>query len=188
MTPRPTSERLVEAALERVGDGPARVVDVGTGSGALAIAIAALAPEATVWATDTSRRAVALAKRNVRAHGLTDRVSVRRGDLLASVPGPIDVVVANLPYLPTAEAHRRPELAREPRGAVFAAGDGLGPYRRLLAECEERLGQDGFVAIQLHRHVLTATVDDIAGLYDRIERIARSQAASLTPRLAGAAA
>lgn len=75
MTPRPATEQLVAAALERLGERPARVVDVGTGSGALAIAIAAAAPRAEVWATDTSRCAVALARANVRRHGLQDRDS-----------------------------------------------------------------------------------------------------------------
>jgi release factor glutamine methyltransferase len=188
MTPRPASEGLVEAALERIGDRPARVVDVGTGSGAIAIAIASMAPAATVWATDNSRRAVALAKRNVRAHGLEHRVLVRHANLLDRVPGALDLVVANLPYLPEDTAASRPELAKEPRGAIYAAGDGLGPYRRLLASCEDRLSANGFVAIQLHRSVLTATRDELGDLYDRIEARAVAHGARLALRPAAAAA
>jgi release factor glutamine methyltransferase len=157
MTPRPASEQLVAATVERVGSAPARVVDVGTGTGAIAVAIAEAAPNARVYATDTSRHAVELAHANVRRHGLGDRVTVRLGDLLDPVPGPIDVVVANLPYLPAADASLYPDLAGEPASAVFAPGDGLGPYRRLLAACAERLDGDAAVIIQLHRQVLEAT-------------------------------
>ncbi|HXV03637.1 MAG TPA: class I SAM-dependent methyltransferase, partial [Gaiellaceae bacterium] len=133
--------------------GPARVCDVGTGSGAIAIAIARACPEALVWATDTSRYAVALARANVRRHGLDGRVVVEHGDLLDPVPGQLDVIVANLPYLPLELAAQRPELAAEPPEAVFAAGDGLDPYRRLLAAAPERLVPDGRLLIQLHRRV-----------------------------------
>lgn len=169
MTPRPTSERLVAEALDRLGTAPARVVDVGTGSGAIAVAIAMAAPDAHVFATDTSRCAVALARANVRLHGLSDRVTVCHGDLLEPVPGPIDLVVANLPYLPIGDAARHPDLAGEPEAAVFAPGDGLGPYRRLLAACRERLRDDDVVAIQLHRRVLVATGGELPDLHERLE-------------------
>jgi release factor glutamine methyltransferase len=169
MTPRPTSERLVAEALDRLGTAPARVVDVGTGSGAIAVAIAAAAPDAHVFATDTSRCAVALARANVRLHGLSDRVTVCYGDLLEPVPGPIDLVVANLPYLPIGDAGRYPDLAGEPEAAVFAPGDGLGPYRRLLAACSERLRDDDVVAIQLHRRVLVATGGELPDFHERLE-------------------
>jgi release factor glutamine methyltransferase len=164
MVPRPASEQLVAAALRSVGDRPARVVDVGTGSGALAIAIASAAPNALVWATDTSPDAVEAALANVQRHGLADRVEVRHGDLLEPVPGAIDLVVANLPYLPSSEAPLHPELADEPADAVFAPGDGLGPYRRLLAACARRLGPDGAVAIQLHRRTLAASRAELPSL------------------------
>jgi release factor glutamine methyltransferase len=126
MTPRAATQGLVAAALERIGERPARVVDVGTGSGAIAIAIASASPAAHVWATDTSRCAVALARANVRRHGLHRRVTVRHGDLIEPVPDPIDLVVANLPYLPVDDAACYPDLADEPRDAVFAPADGTG--------------------------------------------------------------
>jgi HemK-like putative methylase len=174
MTPRKASEQLAAATL-RVLDSrarPARVVDVGTGSGAIAVGIAAGAPNVHVVATDTSRCAVALARANVCRHGLGDRVSVCRGDLLEPVEGPIDLVVANLPYLPAADADRYPDLADEPAAAVFAAGDGLDPYRRLLAACAERLDDDAAVIIQLHRRVLAGTCADLHTLRARIESFA----------------
>jgi release factor glutamine methyltransferase len=175
MSPRAASEPLVAAALELMNDGHTRVADVGTGTGAVAVAIAAVAPRALVWATDTSREAVALARRNVRSHGLGRRITVSHGDLLEPVPGRIDVVVANLPYLPSAAARSFPDLAVEPDEAVFAAGDGLDPYRRLLRACTGRLGPDGAVVIQLHRRVLTARRDELLMLRARIADVQRAE-------------
>jgi ribosomal protein L3 glutamine methyltransferase len=134
------------------------------------VAIADAAPNAHVFATDTSRCAIALARANVRRHGLGDRVTVRHGDLLEPVPGEIDLVVANLPYLPAADAERHPDLACEPAVAVFAAGDGLEPYRRLLASCAERLDDEAAVVIQLHRRVRAATGAELPELRARLER------------------
>ncbi len=154
MTPRPATEPLVDRALELIGDEPLRVADVGTGSGAIAVALAAEAPRAEVWATDTSRDAVELARRNAERLGLADRVHILEGDLLEPIPGELDLVAANLPYLPDSLAD--PDLAGEPPEAVYAPGDGLGPYRRLLDECASRLAQSGHVVIQLRRRVLEA--------------------------------
>jgi HemK-like putative methylase len=170
MTPRRASEELVAAALGLIGARPARIVDVGTGTGSIAVAIASAAPKARVFATDTSRCAVALARANVLRHGLGDRVTVCQGDLLEPVPGPIDLVVANLPYLPAVEAVRYPDLACEPAAAVFAPGDGLDPYRRLLSQCEERLDADADIVIQLHRRVLGSTRAGLPTLRARLER------------------
>src|SRR6478609_6066271 len=86
-TPRPATERLVDAALERLPHGPVRIADVGTGTGAVAVAIALNRPLAEVFATDASPAAVALARENVERHGLERRVHVRQGDLLAGTPG-----------------------------------------------------------------------------------------------------
>ena len=179
MTPRPASEQLVAAALDRIGERPARVVDVGTGSGAIAIAVACAAPASDVWATDNSWSAVTLARANVRRHDLQDRVTVVHGDLIEPVPGTIDLVVANLPYLPIRDAANYPELAGEPSPALFGAADGLGAYRRLLEACEDRLAGDAAVLIQLHRSVLAASVSDLRRLRARLERC--------TPLLAAAA-
>src|SRR5437762_3360305 len=100
MAPRPASEALVEAAVARVGNARARVADVGTGSGAIAVSIALRAPAAEVWASDLSECAVRIARRNAERHGVADRVHVVQGDLLDPLPGSLDVIAANLPYLP----------------------------------------------------------------------------------------
>jgi release factor glutamine methyltransferase len=173
MVPRPASLALVECALAHIGSEPAVVADVGTGSGAIAIAIARAAPEAVVWATDDSEEAVALACRNAFHCGVADRVHVRQGDLLGPVPGAIDVVVANLPYLPWAERALHRDLAGEPEHAVFAAGDGLGGYRRLLASARLRLQPEALVAVQFRGHVLAARAGELDGLeLELLERAA----------------
>lgn len=159
MTPRPTSHALVERALAHIGDREAVVVDAGTGSGAIAIAIAHSAPRAKVWATDVNESAVLLARKNAERHGV--RVAVRHGDLLAPVPGVIDVVVANLPYLPLGERALHDDLDGEPVEAVFASGNGLGPYRRLAAAAAGRLASDGLLAVQLRGEVVAVGAHEL---------------------------
>jgi release factor glutamine methyltransferase len=162
MTPRPATEALVEAAVERIGDRLALVADVGTGSGAVALAIAARAPRARIWATDTSCAAVRLARANVCRHGLGERISVLRGDLLEGVPGDLDLVVANLPYVAEHLRPLRPELVDEPPEAVFCEGDGLGHYRRLVDACRWSLRPAGLLVIQLHGRVVSSEVTALA--------------------------
>jgi release factor glutamine methyltransferase len=174
MIPRPASERLVERALTRLGSEPARVVDVGSGSGALAVAIALRAPNAEVWATDLFEAAVKLTRANVARHRLGRRVHVVQGDLLEAVPGKLDLVVANLPYVPerlrleSASA----DLRSEPPSAVFAAGDGLGPYRRLLEASRRRLTDRGALVIQYRGRVLEATRFELGNLLADLESYA----------------
>jgi release factor glutamine methyltransferase len=164
MVPRPASEQLVAAAVARVGGRRARVADVGTGSGAIALAIANACPRAEVWATDTSFPALALARANVRRHGLEPRVLVRHGDLLDPVPGLLDMVVANLPYIPASTAAQHPELEAEPFAAVFAPGDGLDLYRRLIDATASRLGTSGGLLLQLYGRVVAATRAELPAL------------------------
>jgi release factor glutamine methyltransferase len=164
MTPRATSEQLVDAARRQIGGAAARVVDVGTGGGAIAIAIAIACPRAHVWATDVSAAAVLLACVNVQRHGLAGRVHVCHGDLLAPVSGQFDVIVANLPYVPATTAADHPELAEEPFGAVFAAGDGRDHYRRLVDDAVTRLTVEGVLLLQLDRRVLAASGPELPAL------------------------
>src|SRR5262245_35710014 len=161
MTPRETSAGLVACATEHLGGEPGIVVDVGTGSGAIALAIAQEAPRSSVWATDTSPAAVELALLNARRAGLGGRVAVRCGDLLEPFPGHADVIVANLPYLPLSERFGHPDLVSAPVGAVFAEGDGLGLVRRLVASARRRLTQDGLLALQLRGRIHAAARPDL---------------------------
>jgi release factor glutamine methyltransferase len=158
MTPRPATEPLVDRALERIGAGPARVADVGTGSGAIAVALALAAPQAEIWATDTSAASVELAAANVARLGIGRRVHVLEGDLLDPVPDDLDLVVANLPYLPAREASQHPELQGEPLAALYAPGDGLGPLRRLFEQAPERLRPGGSLVYQYRGEVYEASL------------------------------
>jgi release factor glutamine methyltransferase len=177
MTPRSPSAQLVAAARAHLSGRAARVVDVGTGSGAIAIAVAVACPSAEVWATDISDDAVALARANVRRHGLEDRVHVRHGDLLAPVPGPLDLIVANLPYIAISAAGEHPELVSEPAGAVFAEGDGLGPYRRLVDAAATRLAEGGGLLLQLDRRVVGASRAELPALRAALDPAATAAAA-----------
>jgi release factor glutamine methyltransferase len=174
MTPRRATERLVTAAAERVGRRRVCIADVGTGSGAIAVSLARLAPQAEIWASDVSIAAVSLVRANARRLGVADRVHVVLGDLLEPLPGELDLIVANLPYLPAADRLRYPDLEAEPGAAVYAPGDGLGLYRRLLRSAGERLRGGGAVMIQLHRRVFCVERAELAtfsaGLADLVPR------------------
>ena len=176
MTPRPATEAVVETALARIGDEPARVADVGTGSGAIAIAIARDS-DAEVWATDICAWSVVLARLNAADAGVDERVHVLEGDLLAPVPRDLDLVVANLPYLPYADRALYPDLVREPPAAVFAEGDGLDPYRRLLTQAEPRLRANGSVIFQLHREVYVAERGHLGAMRARLDELTPALAA-----------
>ena len=132
------------------------MADVGTGSGAIAVALGLLAPKAEIWATDTSAVAVELAAANAARFGLDSRIHIAEGDLLAPVPGELDLVLANLPYLPAREAREHPELEGEPLAALYAPGDGLGPLRRLFDQAAERLRPEGAVVYQYRGEVYEA--------------------------------
>jgi release factor glutamine methyltransferase len=167
-TPRPATERLVDLALQRIDGVPMRVADVGTGSGAIAVALAVNRPQVEVWATDTSEAAVELARANAERYGVADRVHVLQGNLLEPLPTSVDLVVANLPYLP--EAEREPQYEGEPPEAVYAPGDGLGPYRDLLDACHDgKLDTGGAVLIQFHREPLAADCWQLEDLRGQLE-------------------
>src|SRR5260221_10788586 len=135
-TPRPTTEALVDAALRHIDGKPLTVADVGTGAGVIGITLAVEAPQIEVFATDINPDAVALARENAERLGVADRVHVLLGDLLEPLPQPVDILVANLPYLPEGEPH--PEHGDEPPEASYPPGGGLELRRRLIAACSPR--------------------------------------------------
>lgn len=138
LIPRPETELLVELALER---RPATLLDVGTGSGAIALAVADELPGCAVTATDTSAAALAVARANAERLGLADRVRFLEGSI--PVGETFDLVLANLPYVEeTAWSSLQPEVTEwEPREALLAGPDGLDAYRALLPECGSLLGR-----------------------------------------------
>jgi release factor glutamine methyltransferase len=134
LIPRPETETLVDEARRAIAGRAAVVVDVGTGSGAIACAIAVHEPSVRVIAVDISRDALATAEANALALGVADRIDFREGDLLAPIRQRVDVVCANLPYLRDDALSEltgdRASLRYEPRGAVAAGADGLDLIRR----------------------------------------------------------
>jgi release factor glutamine methyltransferase len=169
-TPRPATQRLVDAALARIGHNPARVADVGTGSGAVAVTLALRAPHIEVWASDTCRHALELAQTN--ATRLSAWVHLVRGDLLDGLPHDLDLIVANLPYLPP----DAPGYDDEPAQAIRSTGDGLDHYRRLLAASADHLVEDGGVIIQVPGEVLEAERSELPWLRSRLESLASAAA------------
>jgi release factor glutamine methyltransferase len=148
--PRPETERLVDVALELVAGVEApTVVDVGTGTGAVALAIADERRDASVWATDVSEEAVDLAERNAERLGL--RLALRHGDLLDALPddlrGTLDLVVSNPPYVDPANAAALPrEVLADPPGAVFGRPELTGT---LLRQASAWLRPGGGVAVEI---------------------------------------
>jgi release factor glutamine methyltransferase len=147
LIPRPETETLVEAALEVIAGRTLTVADVGTGSGAVGIAIAVHEHAVNVIATDISPDALAVARANTLTNRVADRVQLREGDLLAPITDRVDVVVANLPYLRDDALARlvgeRSSLAFEPRVAVTAGKDGLELIWRAAADLPRVLAPHG---------------------------------------------
>jgi release factor glutamine methyltransferase len=139
LIPRPETELLVELALEL---RPERVLDVGTGSGAIALAVADELPEAEVTATDTSAGALEVARGNAERLGLAERVRFVKGTLPDDERG-WDLILANLPYVAERDwPSLQPEVTKyEPREALLAGPDGLDAYRALIPECAPRLSR-----------------------------------------------
>ncbi len=140
LVPRPETEHIVEAAIAEArgrGKHAGRIADIGTGSGAIAISLAAELPDAWVFGTDISRDAVTLARRNAARNNVFQSCTFVHGDLAAPLVrfAPIDIIVANLPYIPTGEIPRSPDpVSYEPLIALDGGNDGLDLYRRLIAQ------------------------------------------------------
>ena len=156
LIPRPETEMLVELALEQmktederrkteITSPPSpvpRLMDVGTGSGAVPIAIAKRAPQVQLIATDVSGDALDVARENARRHGVADRITFLQANLLDGVPEGAEIVTANLPYVSPEEIDVLPPeiAAHEPRVALDGTGDGLGLIRKLLTQIAARPG------------------------------------------------
>jgi release factor glutamine methyltransferase len=137
LIPRPETELLVETVLDRGPAGPARIVDVGTGSGCIALTLALERPDWQVLATDLSAAALAVAQGNGQQLGGT--VEWIETDLLAGVPGPFHVIVSNPPYVAAGDPHlSRGDLRFEPMTALTDEGDGLVLIRRLIEQARQR--------------------------------------------------
>ena len=150
LVPRPDSETVVSAALARMRAAPRRVLDAGTGSGCLLLALLSEWPGAFGVGVDSSLAAARAAAANARALGLAERCAFAVSDWTAAVGGAFDVIVCNPPYIPRgALAGLAPEVAREPRAALDGGADGLACYRALLPGAARRLRPGGLIVLEI---------------------------------------
>ena len=172
LIPRPETEELVEFLMrEGKAEGcvwkSGHIVDVGTGSGCIALALAAAFPDARVTAADMSDDALALAAENAEKLGLQGRVTFLKSNLLSAMEGPIDLLVANLPYIPSAEiSGLQREVLREPIMALDGGADGLDLVRRMLSDAKAKLTPGARIALELHLDQPSKLAAELTGYSD----------------------
>jgi len=155
LIPRPESELLLDKALDFVSFRfPHRapvVADIGTGCGAIAISLALLLPQAKIYATDISPRALEITAKNCDRHRVRDRVHPLKGDLLDPLPEPVDIIIANLPYVKDSDlSHLSAEIREfEPLSALAGGEDGLDKVRQLLSQVGGKLCPGGLVLVEI---------------------------------------
>ncbi|HIN04834.1 MAG TPA: peptide chain release factor N(5)-glutamine methyltransferase [Dehalococcoidia bacterium] len=169
LIPRPETESLVEHALFMALMGmettELAIADVGTGTGAIAINLALHLPAARIYAVDSSDSALDVAAYNIRTHNVADRVTLAKGDLLVPVPEPVDLIVANLPYMPTARIPAlQPEIQWEPKLALDGGEDGLDAIRRLLSQAPSKVKEQATILLELDPEQVPA-VEELAKTY-----------------------
>jgi release factor glutamine methyltransferase len=170
LIPRPETELLVELALpalKTVAHVVPIIADVGTGSGAIALALAKNAPHARIIATDISPDALAVAQLNAQRLNMEERVEFRLGDLLNGIAEPLDLIVANLPYIPLERLPRLPREIRdyEPRIATISGLDGLSQIRRLLQQAPTHLTRAGIIFLEISEEQGTAARELAEGMF-----------------------
>ncbi len=160
LVPRPDTETLVEWALELHGPQPLKVVDLGTGSGAIALALQQARPAWQVWAVDASAQALAVAQLNAQRLGLPIRL--HQGNWLEGVEvaeGRFDLIVSNPPYIAEGDVHL-PALAHEPQSALISGADGLDDIRRITVQAIEQLAPGGWLLLE-HGHEQAGAVQSL---------------------------
>lgn len=167
LVPRPDTEILVQAAIDRLKarqeekGAPTHFADIGTGTGAVALAVLHYLAKSTAETVDISSAACEVAQRNAAALALTDRITFHTGDLLAPLAGKtFDAILSNPPYIPDADiASLAPEVQRfEPHAALSGGADGLDFYRRLTKDAPAMLEAGGFMALEVGIHQAKAVV------------------------------
>ena len=150
LVPRPETEELVEFLKSEIQNPKSEILDVGTGSGVIALSLAAEFPEAEVIGTDISEDALGLARENAQRLGLSDRVRFLRSNLLENVERSFDLIAANLPYISTQQRHTLSrEVLRDPDVALFAGASGDELVRELVGQAPLRLRPGGILALEI---------------------------------------
>ncbi len=157
LIPRPETELLVEETLKAVhrssfivDSKKIKILDVGTGSGAIAVTLAKNLEAARVYGTDVSAKALTVTRKNAISHKVAGRLRLKRGSLLAGLPGKFDIIISNPPYINERDMKRlQPEVNYEPRTALSGGQDGLDFYRKIIPLARERLATKGFLALEI---------------------------------------
>ncbi len=150
LIPRPETELLVEKAI-RLAQSHAisGMADIGTGCGAIAVSLAVNLPGVTIYATDVSAPALEVARSNCKKHGVADRIVFLQGDMLESLPEPVDLIIANLPYVRESDLSRSGPLSFEPALALNGGKDGLDRIRVLCRQAGNKLRSQGFILLEI---------------------------------------
>ena len=201
LIPRPETELLVERALaqSKIQNQKSKILDVGTGSGIIAVTLATKLPNAEITATDISSAALAVAHANAEKHNVADRLTFIESDLLSFRNPPASrafhIIAANLPYIPSADLNSLAVAKHEPRLALDGGPDGLGLIRRLLADAPEALAPEGCILLEIEYRQAEAVValakaafpdarlkahKDLAGL-DRVVEVDARRSDGLNP-------
>lgn len=168
LIPRPESELLVEKALALAQSRPiSAIAEIGTGSGAVAISLALNLPQTKIYATDISAPALKIARFNCQKHGALNRIYFLQGDMLDPLPEPVDIIIANLPYVKEQEL---PPLTNfEPRLALDGGADGLKRIRRLCRQASGKLRPDGCLLMEIGQGQGRAVTALLRGLFPTAE-------------------
>ena len=150
LIPRQETETLVDEVIKIAKENPLKIVDVGTGSGAIAIALAVNLPLAKIIATDISVDALHVAESNTKMNDVFSRINLKQGNLLDVLDEKVDVIVSNPPYIPSNQIeHLQPEVKKEPHIALDGGSDGLEYIRKLIGNCSEKLNNNGHIFIEV---------------------------------------
>jgi release factor glutamine methyltransferase len=164
LVPRPETEQLVELLISQFPSPNFRVLDVGTGSGVIALTFAGKFSEAGIFAVDISEDALALARENAKRLGLSDRVDFKRSNLLRDIEGTFDLIVANLPYIAAQDRHiLSREVLHDPDVALFSGVHGDELVRELIEQAPARLRRGGMLALEVGLGQSEALFSTLAG-------------------------
>ena len=165
LIPRPETELLVEKTIQIAGDSDVSIADIGTGSSAIAVSLAVSLPQAVIYATDLSQDALDVASSNCRKHGVENRINLLAGDLLEPLPKPMDILVANLPYVKKGIVCDINTAGHEPSIALDGGIDGLDQIRRLCSQLPGKLNNRGTVLLEIGYDQSDAVISFLNGCF-----------------------
>jgi len=168
--PRPESELLVEQALKLAQNRPvSSIADIGTGCGAIAISLALNLPQVKIYATDISASALKVALVNCQKHGVADRIRLLQGDMLDPLPEPVDLIIANLPYVKEVELPQVSSAGFEPLEALSGGSEGLEKIRQLCRQVGDRLCPGGCLLVEFGQGQAGAVTTLLSGFFPPAE-------------------